>query len=66
MEEDIDDVERDQIGFLTEITKRRKQASNKSTCDKSTRPKDRETFDEPLAYNQLSSTLHVLYNRSTP
>ena len=30
MKEDIDDVEEDQIGVLTEKTKRRKRASNKS------------------------------------
>ena len=34
VKEDIDDVEEDQIGFLTERTKRRKRASNKSmSCD---------------------------------
>ena len=34
VKEHIDDVEKDQIGFLTERTKRRKQASNKSvSCD---------------------------------
>ena len=32
VEEDIDDVEEDQIGFLTKRTKRRKRASNKSMC----------------------------------
>ena len=34
VKEHLDDVEKDQIGFLTERTKRRKQASNKSvSCD---------------------------------
>ena len=34
VKEDIDNVEEDQIGFLTERTKRRKRASNKSmSCD---------------------------------
>ena len=34
VKEHIDDVEKDQIGFLTERTKRRKRASNKSiSCD---------------------------------
>ena len=34
VKEHIDDVEEDQIGFLTERTKKRKRASNKSTsCD---------------------------------
>ena len=32
VEEDIDDVEEDQIGFLTERTKRRNHASNKNMC----------------------------------
>ena len=32
VEQDIDDIEEDQIGFLTERTKRRKRASNRSIC----------------------------------
>ena len=32
VKEDIDDVKEDQIGFLTERTKRRKRASNKCMC----------------------------------